>query len=101
MRWPRVLRTLATSRTSNNALHNGAKHAQSSALNLNQSNITINFTFAGSGSSCCPGVGSCPTNGGLKQGDSATLKATYPCFLKVPIIGFKTFDVCPAGRRPH
>ena len=90
-------RTLATSRTSTTPCTTAQNMLKSSALNLNQSNITINFTFAGSGSSCCPGVGSCPTNGGLKQGSWATLKATYPCFLKVPIILNSSVRRLPSG----
>jgi Flp pilus assembly protein TadG len=91
-------RTLATSRTSTIPCTAAQNMLKSSALNLNQSNITINITFAGTGGSCCPGVGSCPSSGGLKQGDTATVNATYPCLLKVPIVGFKTIDLCPKDK---
>jgi Flp pilus assembly protein TadG len=90
-------RTLATSRTSTTPCTVAQNILASSALNLNQSKITVNITFGGSGKSCCPGVGSCPTNGGLIQGDTATVEATYPCFLKVPIVGIATIDLCPTG----
>jgi len=92
-------RTLATSRTSTTPCTAAQNMLKSSAMNLNQNNITITITFAGNGTSvsCCPGVGTCPANGGLILGDTATVKATYPCTLKVPVIGFKTIDVCPAG----
>ena len=90
-------RTLATNRTTTTPCAVALNVLASSASRLNQSSIKTSFAFAGSGKSCCPPAGSCSGNGVLVQGDAATLTATYPCYLKVPIIGIKTIDVCPKG----
>ena len=91
-------RTLATSRTSTNPLPCTAAEdmIRNSALNLNQTLLNVP-TPAFTGQSACTVTANGVTTSGLKQGDTATVTATYPCDLKVPIVGFATIDICPAG----
>jgi Flp pilus assembly protein TadG len=96
-------RTLATSRTSASPNPLPCTAAQnvfaSSAFNLNQktlSPLTIKFLGTGTAKSTCTVTVNGVTAGGLIQGDTAVVSATYPCFLKVPVVGFNTIDLCPS-----
>ncbi len=90
-------RTLATSRTlKNESPCTAAENViYSTASELQQSQININFKFWETTSSC-PSTTKGVTTGGLSMGDTVTVTATYPCYLTVPMLG-RALDVCPAG----
>ena len=68
------------------------------ASNLNQKSITIlPFKFLPSSDTCTTTNKAGQTVAGFSSGDTVIVTATYPCNLKVPIIGIKTIDLCPAG----
>jgi Flp pilus assembly protein TadG len=96
-------RTLATSRllpTESAAAESPCTAAQnmiySVASKLKQSSINVTFTFLPSTDTCTT-IKNGATVAGFSVGDTVIVTATYPCNLKVPIIGIRTIDVCPAG----
>jgi len=96
-------RTLATSRllptqssTAESPCTAATNMITSVASNLKQP-INIAFTFVPTTDTCTTTNKSGATVAGFSLGDTVIVTATYPCNLKVPIIGITTVDVCPAG----
>lgn len=75
-------RQLAISRGAANPCGTAIAQVQSSASDLNTSNLTVQAEVSGSSSNCAD------LAAGNQQGDDATVKGTYPCDLTIFGINF-------------
>jgi len=81
-------RTLATNRASASPCTLALNQLTNAAYNLNAANITASISFGAGNQSSCGDTQS------LKEGDAATVMATYPCDMTIPFMGTNFWSSC-------